>query len=211
MQHIYIDLETTPGPVPPTPDTIQAPANYKDPEKIAAYRQAAVEDEWRKESLLSHKGRVLCIGWAVGDDEVQCAYGNDEREVMESFRHNLGLSLEASGTSIQWVGFNLTTFDLNWLRHRAVKYGMRDLAYRLPADRYPKNVFDLRAWWNGADYQGKGKLEEIAAFFGLPGKTGGIDGSKVFDYWRAGRIMEIVEYCKRDVELTRELHERINA
>ena len=116
-----------------------------------------------------------------------------------------------SARSIRWVGFNLTTFDLNWLRHRAVKYGLRDLSYQLPAERYPRNVFDIRSWWLGPDYRGEGTLDDVAKFFGIEGKTAGMDGSQVFDYWRDGRLDEIAEYCRRDVELTRELHQRITA
>ncbi|KAF0235097.1 MAG: hypothetical protein FD177_256 [Desulfovibrionaceae bacterium] len=207
---IYIDIETIPSPCPPSPECIQAPANYKDPEKIAAYRQNAIEDEWRKESLLSHRGRVLCIGWAVDDGEACSVCAEPEGPAIESFWASLCSQLpRESSRSIRWVGFNVTSFDLQWLRHRSFKYGLRDLSYQLPADRYPKNVFDLRSWWLGPDYQGKGKLEEIAAFFGLPGKTDGIDGSKVFDFWRAGQLDEIAAYCRRDVELVRELHQRI--
>lgn len=214
ISNIYIDIETIPGPVQPSPESIQAPANYKDPEKIAAYQKNGVEDEWRKESLLSHKGRILCIGWAIDDDEPMTALahedGGGEGVAMTAFWQFLDANLpRESARSIQWVGFNLTTFDMNWLRHRAVKYGLRSLAGHIPADRYPRNVFDVRTWWNGPDYQGKGKLDEIAAFFGIEGKQSGMDGSKVFDYWRAGRLEEIAAYCRRDVELTRELHQRI--
>ena len=209
--NVFIDIETIPGPVPPSPESIQAPANYKDPEKIKAYCENAVQDEWRKESMLSHRGRVLCIGWAVDDEEVHSVLiGGDERDLFTVFWASLSHDLpRESVRSLTWVGFNLKTFDLNWLRHRAVKYGLKSLAAQLPADRYPRNVFDLRDWWNGADYQGKGKLEEIAAFFGLPGKTDGVDGSKVFGFWQAGRLAEIAEYCRQDVEVTRALYQRI--
>lgn len=172
---VYIDIETIPGPVQPSLESIQAPANYKDPEKIAAYKQGAVEDEWRKEALLSHRGRILCIGWAVDDEETKCVVNVGGEDVtMESFWSELNASLpRESACSVRWVGFNVTTFDLQWLRHRAVKYGLRELAYQLPADRYPRNVFDIRSWWLGPDYQGKGKLEDIAAFFGIEGKAEG--------------------------------------
>ena len=45
----------------------------------------------------------------------------------------------------------------------------------------------------------------LAAFFGIPGKQG-MDGSMVYDAWKAGRIAEILTYCAHDVMMTREVH-----
>lgn len=50
-----------------------------------------------------------------------------------------------------------------------------------------------------------GTLDDLAKFLGIEGKTAGMDGSQVFDYWQAGRVNEVAEYCRRDVELTRNL------
>ena len=40
-------------------------------------------------------------------------------------------------------------------------------------------------------------------------KDGGIDGSQVFDFFLAGKYKEIYEYCKRDVELVRQVYNRM--
>ena len=39
--------------------------------------------------------------------------------------------------------------------------------------------------------------------------VGNIDGSKVWDYVRTGRIADVVEYCKGDVERVRAIHRRM--
>jgi len=208
MPNLYIDLETIPGPVKPDPFTISAPANYKDPEKIRSYQLDAVGSEWRKESLVSLKGRVICIGWAVGDDPVQLlADMDDEKAIIEDFAALVWEDVGIKG--VDWIGFNLRTFDLNWLRHRAYKYGLTQLAASIPYLRYDKSVIDLREVWNGADYQGRGTLAEIAAFMGLEGKQDGMDGSKVFGLWQEEKLSEIVHYCAQDVELTRQLARRM--
>ena len=36
-----------------------------------------------------------------------------------------------------------------------------------------------------------------------------LDGSKVYPYYRAGKIAEIVEYCKRDVDSVRQVYRRL--
>jgi predicted PolB exonuclease-like 3'-5' exonuclease len=41
-------------------------------------------------------------------------------------------------------------------------------------------------------------LHEIALLLGLPGKLG-MDGSQVFDAYRAGKLDEIRAYCETDV------------
>ena len=40
-------------------------------------------------------------------------------------------------------------------------------------------------------------------------EDGEIDGSQVFDFFLAGKYKEIYEYCKRDVQLTRQVYNRM--
>ena len=208
MHKLYIDLETTPGPVKPDPASIAAPANYKDPDKIRAYQESSVESEWRKESLCSLKGRVICIGWAVDDDPAQTLLIDNEDVLLSKFLDAV-LPIFSDHEGVDWIGFNLRTFDLNWLRHRAYKYQIPALAIQIPFQRYDKRVIDLREVWNGADYQGRGTLSEIADFLGIEGKKDGMDGSKVCGMWQEGRMEEIAAYCRQDVELTRNLARRM--
>ena len=44
---IVLDIETIPGPVPPSPECIQAPANYKDPEKT----KEVIDEDTKKNAL----------------------------------------------------------------------------------------------------------------------------------------------------------------
>jgi predicted PolB exonuclease-like 3'-5' exonuclease len=41
-------------------------------------------------------------------------------------------------------------------------------------------------------------LDDLAKLIGFPGKLG-MDGGKVWEAWRAGRIAEIRDYCETDV------------
>ena len=36
-----------------------------------------------------------------------------------------------------------------------------------------------------------------------------LDGSKVYPYYRAGKLAEIYEYCKRDVDTARQVYRRL--
>lgn len=208
---VTLDIETIPSVTPPDPSTIKAPANYKDKDKIAAYQEENVESAWRSESLKSHLGRILVIGWAIDSEPVQSVQhnGDDEEGLILDFWTRLRADLgHVQRPSI--VGFNCRAFDCNWLRHRAWKYCIPAMAAFFPWERYDKRVVDLRERWLGADYRGEGRLDDLARFFGLEGKTAGIDGSKVFDFWQANRVDEVAAYCRQDVELTRELWARMH-
>ena len=50
------------------------------------------------------------------------------------------------------------------------------------------------------------KLEGLCTAFGIPTPKDEIDGSKVYDYWLEGRHDEIADYCKRDVDATRQAY-----
>ena len=208
---ITLDIETIPGLTPPDPSTIEPPGNYTKPETIKAYQLANSEKVWRGESLKSHKGRILVIGWAIDMEPAQSVQhdGDDEEWLVLDFWTRLRADLvQTQRPSI--IGFNCRSFDSNWLRHRAYKYHLPAMASFFPFERYDKRVVDIRERWLGADYRGEGTLDDLAKFFGIEGKTAGMDGSQVFDYWRAGRVDEIASYCKRDVELTREIWARMH-
>ena len=61
--------------------------------------------------------------------------------------------------------------------------------------------------WAGAG--NRISLDKLCKALGLPGKADDIDGSKVWDFVKAGRIAEVAEYCKDDVRKARACHERI--
>ena len=45
---------------------------------------------------------------------------------------------------------------------------------------------------------------------GIEGKPGDIDGSKVWDFYKAGKIDRIEEYNRHDVETVEKIYNRIN-
>lgn len=202
MLDVFIDIETIPGGEMPPMSEVSPPGNMKKADTIkkwfAEQGKAAQEKLWRGQSLLSLKGRIICIGFAVGNNPIEALCWDNEEDLIRAFWERVKSQNEFSD-NIRWVGFNIKSFDLNWLYHRAVKYGMKDLAIQISRKRYADSIVDIRELWNGADYQAKGKADEIAAFLGTERKTPGIDGSKVFGLWKAGKLSEIAGYCDQDV------------
>ncbi|SMP42419.1 hypothetical protein SAMN06295888_10282 [Desulfonatronum zhilinae] len=206
MQHtIFIDLETLPGESRPDPSEIQAPANYKDPAKIAAYQLEKVEEAYRRQALDSMTGRILTIGYAIDDaDPVALTVGmtvETETEALERLED----VIDPLPRPIVWAGHNVRAFDLQWLWRRSIRHDCARLAQTIPRERYSKYVIDSMEIWAGPDYQARVSLDKVARFLGLGAKTEGMDGSKVFDFWQDGKLEEISEYCLQDVALARDV------
>ena len=52
-------------------------------------------------------------------------------------------------------------------------------------------------------------LEHVALSMGIPTPKEGIDGSQVNEFFKAGKIKEICDYCVRDVETTRAVYKKM--
>ena len=101
----------------------------------------------------------------------------------------------------QLVTFNGNSFDLPVLRYRAMAQGVAAPGLRKRAyfNRYSEDAVDLCDVLGSFTASARVKLDELSKILGLPGKPDGIDGSKVADYVRAGRIQEVANYCECDV------------
>lgn len=118
------------------------------------------------------------------------------------------------------VGWNTSGFDMPLLRYRtlALRVAAPALNFRFPSEipawKWPTKPLPLDYWKKYADAHvdlmevlanwqsgARAKIVEVAAALGLPGKAGGVDGSKVEDYVNQGRIAEVSAYCEGDVGL----------
>jgi uncharacterized protein YprB with RNaseH-like and TPR domain len=133
-----------------------------------------------------------------------------EAHILESLDGAVDMALEGVKVNqVTWGGFNLRSFDLNWIYHRAVKYDLSNLMDYISRERFAKNVLDVRELWTGGDPYGKGKLKDIARFLGIE-TIPDVDGSMCFDLFLDKKFEQIAEYCKRDVEITREIAWRMD-
>ena len=217
MHQITIDIETIPGPVMPSIEELmeKAPASYKKPESIRAWAAENQMEQYRKQALDSMQGEILAVGFAHNDDEPTCLIRTsqdiNEKTLLALVEERLVQIVRTyKGVTPVWVGHNVKCFDLPWMWRKCLKYGLYDLARAIPKGRYTKDIEDTMEMW-AIDYKDHVSLSKIAGFFGLDGKTDGLDGSKVYDAYIAGEHDRIAEYCKGDVALTREIHRIISA
>ncbi len=106
----------------------------------------------------------------------------------------------------RFVTFNGRTFDLPVLKYRAMKHKISaPWLYKIGdkwnnySQRYSLDWHcDLLEAFSDFGASTRIKMNEICSILDLPGK-GGIDGSKVMDYYDSGKVEDIRNYCESDV------------
>jgi len=220
MANIYFDIETLPsddsGIIADIAAGIKPPGNLKKAETIEAWERdekpAAVLEAVRKTGLDGTYGRICCIGFAVDDEPVECSFGNEEDVLRNFFRWLNGAARISDYTDRQsaiFVGHNVLSFDLRFLWQRCVVNGIRPPAI-IPFNAKPWDgkVFDTMTAWNPARERSI-SLDKLCRALGVPSSKGDLDGSKVAEYWQAGRHQEVAAYCMADVEAVRQCHKRM--
>jgi hypothetical protein len=225
MVSIVFDIESIPsqkhGAYEKIRESIKHPGNISKPETIekwyAENADIASMELYRNQSFDGLYGEIISIAWAIDDDPVDVVYrhsGKDETRIVREFLTELISLTDKNGNRefiTKWIGHNCCKFDFRFLWQRCVVLGIKP-PIRIPYDAKPWDdiVFDTKVAWTGlGQYSGVGKLDDLAQAFGMDAK-GDLDGSKVFDYWLEGRIEEIAEYNKADVEKTRKLYKLMN-
>jgi 3'-5' exonuclease len=236
MTALYLDIETIPtqrdevrdylscalrDEVMQAMESVTAPSNYKDADKIAQYiadKKKALQDEFAAKladkihatGLDGSFGHVFCIGWALDDAGPSTVYGTDERFVLESFGKQLRIHAnEHHSTTV--IGHNVAGFDLRFLQQRFIVNGIRPpfvIARAAQAKPWEQEkVFDTMVQWAGVG--GRISLERLCLALSIPTPKAEFDGSMVWQYVQDGKHDEVARYCERDVEATRAVHRRM--
>ena len=173
---------------------------------IGYRRKKTNEMIYRATALSGDFGRIFCIGYALGDDPVDIIRGQ-EQEILKKW---WGIADRAD----LFVGHNIMDFDLPFIYKRSIIHKIKPATRHLNLSfaRYRSDpIFDTMKEWDKWALRASISLDKLAKVLGLPtSKDGGIDGSKVYDAYLAGKYDQICEYCKRDVELTRKVFKRMN-
>jgi hypothetical protein len=219
--YLYIDTKTLPTADPKIIqkvfDDIEAPSNWKDPDKIAAYKTETSADAIVKTALDGAYGRLCAISCAVNDDKpwLFTAACRDEERDLEVFHEGLLLSAffddvtEVAGSQpVTVVGHNVRNFHFKFITQRAVVHGVRlPMWWPTPGvRRVPWKIFDTMTAWSGS--KGCYSLDALCTVLGIPGKRA-IDGSEVAELWSAGRYQDVAQYCGDDVVRARNLAKRM--
>jgi uncharacterized protein YprB with RNaseH-like and TPR domain len=204
---LYIDIESIPSDVMPELSDVKVPGNYSKPETILKYQEEHLVDEYKKQALDSMKGRIFCLGYAVGEHGstggIEVATGT-EHEILAKLEAILFVDPRFSGSKT-WVGWNVETFDIPWLWRKAVQHGFDQLRKVIPKGNRPMICDLMRVW--AADFKDFSKMSDVAKFLGIPHSD--VSGSDVYDLWKAGDTAAIVKHCQDDIETCINIHRRI--
>lgn len=223
--NIYIDIETVPSQHPAVyaeiEKSILPPGNMSKPDTIAKWveecKPALVEEAWRKTAMDGAYGQIVCAAIASDDEPATVFFSEnwttyEDQILLDLFASITGRYNASKMLRPTFIGHNLVNFDLRFLYQRSVVHGLRPPSI-IPFDAKPwdDKVFDTMVKWSGV---GKTvSLDKLCRTFGLPSKGSEIgedmDGSKVWDFVKAGRIADVATYCKGDVERVRALHRRM--
>lgn len=173
----------------------------------------AADEAWRKTSFDGGLGHICVIGFAIDDEPTQELHirgiGNisDELFLLSSFSQVIDeICASRPNERARFIGHNLIEFDLQFLFRRHVVLNVKP-SPMIPFNARPwdDSVYDTMQKWGG---QRGNSLDKITKACGIEGK-GDIDGSMVWPMVEAGKIIEVAEYCKHDVEITRNLFKRM--
>lgn len=214
MKKLFFDIET----IPAGESSREALQYLYDRKKLKNPDMTdTFEDFFLKTSFDGSFGRVACIAYAVNNDPIRVISNpEDEKKALQDFWH-------VAGQCDQFIGHNIMEFDLRFLLQRSMVLGVKptwnrfqelgkkpwDMVKYLSFARYANlPIFDTMQEWSNWGNQKLG-LEHVALALGIPTPKEGIDGSEVWNFYQVGKINEICEYCKRDVEVTRAVYNRM--
>ncbi|HCX86955.1 MAG TPA: 3'-5' exonuclease [Gammaproteobacteria bacterium] len=183
--------------------------NLNDDDVARAMRTLRIQKTGGTDFLPHSQHRIVAISavlrspeklkvWSLGSVE------STERELLERFFDGIE---RFRPVLISWNG---SGFDLPVIHYRSLKHGVsaplywesgdgiRDFRYNNYLNRYHSRHLDLMDVLAGYQPRAFSSLDGIAVMLGLPGKMG-MSGSKVWDFFQAGKIGEIRAYCETDV------------
>ena len=172
----------------------EAPANYKDAEKIKVAIEAKKKDWLEDAALDPMTGQVLCIGLLIGD-KFRVLGDTSEAIILHEFWETIH---DAGDLLHPLIGFNIFAFDLPFLIRRSWKHGAT-VPLGIRRGRYwGDQIIDLRSEWQLGDRQAPGSLDTIAKHLGVGAKIG--NGKDFAALWEANKD-QAISYLRNDLEL----------
>ena len=157
----------------------------------------------KKLSLSAATAKILCLCYAIEPpmgSEVHVFEG-EETEIIKNFWK---LAMDCN----LFVGHNILDFDLRFIYQRSIIHQIKP-SRDLPFARFRNApIFDTMQEWSkwGREHA---SLDLLSRTLSIPSPKETLDGSKVYPYYRAGKIADIVNYCKCDVDSVRQVYRRL--
>lgn len=230
---LFVDIETIPVggreevqlPSRPTADMVKI-GNLKDEAKIDAKikeQMPLLVDKWKEEcdkikqddekrfrdrALIHTQNEIICLCYAIDDEDPVAVKGGNEGEILINFEKELDIELGHSITTAHWIGFNIG-WDIAKIRIASFKYGINTFKRFPPIRGQFRAVVDLCNEFinpiHPSMYKGSKSMAEITKYLGIESKSE-MDGSQVYDFYLRGELDKIREYCKEDVRAAQQTY-----
>ena len=160
-------------------------------------------EQIKKMGLNPMLNMICCAGYYSDDYQGTI----DLQEESEKAEKDLIIKFwEIASKHNHFVTFNGRTFDMKCLLIHGAKHQIFP-SVNIDSGRYNKgNHTDLRQVFFGSDSFQKGKLDFVSRYYLGHGKTEGMTGDQVQDYWDIGNTEDISEYCLEDCNITHKLY-----
>jgi 3'-5' exonuclease len=192
MKIFYFDIETV-----PTDKALQenglldAQIKLDEPELI------------KKLSLSAVTAKIICLCYTIEPSvsgSIEVLQG-EETDIIKGF-------WKIVPDCNLFVGHNILDFDMRFIYQRSVIHNIKP-SRDIPFTRFRNApIYDTMHEWSkwGREHA---SLDSLSKALGIPSPKENLDGSKVYPYYRASKLPEIIEYCKRDVESVRAVYKRL--
>ena len=218
-KNIVIDIETLPcddeKQIAWLQNNVTADSRIKDPVKIAADIAEKRQEIVGKTGLDGSFGRILMVTISDADSDNVATIVNVAGE--DDLLNSLVKSIEAivnDGSPTPFrptlIGHNLA-WDLRFIAQRCVVNGVKFDRRIIPFDSKPwsDEMIDTMTVWAG--HGNRISLDKLCVALGVDSPKGEMDGSKVAEYYAAGKIDEIIKYNQADVEATKQCYLKMKA
>lgn len=194
---LFFDIETVPASKEHHPFLRE---DYKN--RLAKGKKVAssFEEFVSRTAFRGEFGRIVCLAYAIDDQPAEVLWG-EEKEILAGF-------WKIAAADMRFVGHNIYEFDFPFIVARSRILGVKPSVMPSFVRYRSFPIYDTMKEWSLWANENVA-LHTLAAAFNLPTSKDDMDGSQVGAYFAAGRIEEICTYCKKDVDLTRQVYQRM--
>jgi DNA polymerase elongation subunit (family B) len=189
MKLFFFDIETV-----PTDRALQENRLFE------AQMSPETADLIKRLSLSAATAKILCIGYAIEPplDSAAGVLHGDEKAILRDF-------WQLAADCQLFIGHNVLDFDWRFIWQRSVVHQIKPSIEISFARNRSEPIYDTMQEWSkwGREHI---SLDALARALGEASPKESLDGSKVYPYYCDGRLLDICEYCKRDVESVRQVY-----
>jgi 3'-5' exonuclease len=151
-------------------------------------------------------GKVICIGLYYPEINRELTLIGHEVDILRKFW------AEIKDFNGGYISYNGTRFDVPFIMKRSIHYNLlptnRTFLYHTTYNPCPPH-YDVYVMMCGRDGPSYG-LKHVCDFLGIPSpKDGAVSAENVAKAYDDGRIIEIAEYCMRDIKSTYEAFNKV--